>query len=246
MDRYITDDNVVQIPGVEWIALLFFVAAWYLNRRLEGNNWSPWVVLPIAIMGSLMWYASAWSANISGGIFKTGHDGEGTDYGAQYLLNCMDDAYKAETAKYVITGGTFYGFNPENNTAEGENTNYLTNAYTAVSIENGAAWTIATAVARNLQTGVGYTSVADGLAQAKSGETVQMLADSSETIIMIDDGITLDLNGNTLTATRMVAFGTGTSGREIPSTGRAEHITFSPSAADLPRENIPTRVRNTK
>lgn len=68
MDRYITDNNVVQIPGVEWVALLFFVAAWYLNRRLEGNNWSPWVVLPIAIMGSLMWYASAWSANISGGI----------------------------------------------------------------------------------------------------------------------------------------------------------------------------------
>jgi hypothetical protein len=68
MDQYINGDGSVTVPGVEWLALLFFVAAWYLNRRLEGNNWSPWLVLPTAIIGSLMWYASAWSAKTANGF----------------------------------------------------------------------------------------------------------------------------------------------------------------------------------
>lgn len=68
MDQYINDEGYVTLPGVEWLALLFFVAAALLNRRLEGNNWSPWVVLPTAIVGSLMWYASAWSDKTAGGV----------------------------------------------------------------------------------------------------------------------------------------------------------------------------------
>lgn len=68
MDQYINDEGYVTLPGVEWLALLFFISAWYLNRRLEGSNWSPWIVLPTAIIGSLMWYASAWSANVGSGF----------------------------------------------------------------------------------------------------------------------------------------------------------------------------------
>lgn len=68
MDQYINDEGYVTLPGVEWLALIFFIMAWFLNRRLEGNNWSPWVVLPTAIVGSLMWYASAWSAKTSNGF----------------------------------------------------------------------------------------------------------------------------------------------------------------------------------
>lgn len=67
MEQFITDGGSVQIPGVEWIALALFVLAWWLNRRLEGNNWSAWVVIPIAIIASFMWYASAWSAGIARG-----------------------------------------------------------------------------------------------------------------------------------------------------------------------------------
>lgn len=67
-DQYINEEGYVELPGVEWLALIFFVAAWLVNRRLEGNNWSPWIVLPTAIAGSLMWYASAWSAKAANGI----------------------------------------------------------------------------------------------------------------------------------------------------------------------------------
>ena len=42
------------------------------------------------------------TANIKGGIFQAGHDEEGVDYGNQYLLNCMDSAYKNGTAKFNI------------------------------------------------------------------------------------------------------------------------------------------------
>lgn len=68
MDQFITSDGAVQIPGVEWIALALFITAGLLNRRLEGNNWSPWIVLPIGIIASLMWYASAWSGKTSNGL----------------------------------------------------------------------------------------------------------------------------------------------------------------------------------
>lgn len=68
MDQYINADGYVTLPGVEWLALVFFVAAWLVNRRLEGNNWSPWIVLPTAIIGSLMWYASAFSAKTANGL----------------------------------------------------------------------------------------------------------------------------------------------------------------------------------
>jgi hypothetical protein len=65
--KYVVD-GVVQLPGVEWIAFALFLTAGLLNRRLEGNNWSPWAVMPIAILGSLMWFASSWAAKASNGV----------------------------------------------------------------------------------------------------------------------------------------------------------------------------------
>ncbi|MBQ7816583.1 MAG: hypothetical protein IJ339_04425, partial [Oscillospiraceae bacterium] len=49
---------------------------------------------------------------VEGGEFYTAHDGEGTDYGAKYLLNCIDENYNNGTAKIVVKGGKFAGFNP--------------------------------------------------------------------------------------------------------------------------------------
>lgn len=53
-----------------------------------------------------------------------------------------------------------------------------------------------------------YTSVADALAAAKSGDTVQMVADSAEGgNLIVPTGVTLDLNGKTLTADNLVSSG---------------------------------------
>ena len=76
------------------------------------------------------------TANLSGGTYATAHDGEGTDYGAQYLLNCMDAAYQAGTAKFNITGGTFVGFNPEDNAAEGAGTDFVAEGYITTKNDN--------------------------------------------------------------------------------------------------------------
>lgn len=47
----------------------------------------------------------------------------------RYTLNCYDEYYTAGTAKFIVTGGKFHNFNPENNLSEGKGTNYLAEGY---------------------------------------------------------------------------------------------------------------------
>jgi hypothetical protein len=44
-------------------------------------------------------------------------------------LNCYDANYRAGTAKIVVTGGKFYDFNPDDNSAEGEHTSFVPEGY---------------------------------------------------------------------------------------------------------------------
>ena len=68
---------------------------------------------------------------INGGIFAVEAFGE--PYGYNFLLNCIDAAYKNGTAKIIVKGGTFVNFNPADNGAEGEHTNFVADGYTVVS-----------------------------------------------------------------------------------------------------------------
>lgn len=61
-------------------------------------------------------------------------------------------------------------------------------------------------VAENTTTGASYESVSEALSAAQSGETVQLLADCTETSLMVTKGISLDLNGFDLTASYVAAF----------------------------------------
>ena len=82
-------------------------------------------------------YASSCTCklNINGGVFEC--DGD-----ASFLINCQDSYRKKCTV--TIKGGTFVGFNPANNTAEGENTNFVAPGYKSVETTyNGKkAWTV--------------------------------------------------------------------------------------------------------
>ena len=49
------------------------------------------------------------------------------------MINCIDSAYKAGTAKVIIKGGTFINFNPANCKAEGEGTNFVADGYKVTS-----------------------------------------------------------------------------------------------------------------
>ena len=61
-----------------------------------------------------------------------------SSYGSTYLLNCADANYTNGTAKILVMGGTYYGFNPANNEAEGPETNFLANGYRSVQTSNGS------------------------------------------------------------------------------------------------------------
>lgn len=63
-------------------------------------------------------------------------------YGYNFLLNCIDSAYKNKSAKIIVKGGTFVNFDPSNNTAEGAGTNFVADGYKVVSASqtNGEVW----------------------------------------------------------------------------------------------------------
>ncbi len=59
------------------------------------------------------------------------------DYGYEFLINCIDSAYKNGTASIEVKGGTFVNFNPANCKAEGAGTNFVADGYKVVSEAHG-------------------------------------------------------------------------------------------------------------
>ncbi len=83
-------------------------------------------------------YCAKTVLNIYGGVFEQ-KGGSST-----YLINCFDKPYKEGYCSVKIMGGTFVGFNPADNTAEGEHTNFVAPGYKSVETTyNGKqAWTV--------------------------------------------------------------------------------------------------------
>ncbi len=105
-----------------------------------------------------------------------------------------DDPTKAATADWVFT---FAGWTPALADVTAEAT------YTATYTSNATVAAVIT-VADNgdgtATTNTAYiASLADAIAAANDGDTVQLLADVEEPAVALEDDITLDLNGNTWT-----------------------------------------------
>ena len=77
-----------------------------------------------------MIYAGGGTITINSGNFVSGTPA--------WTLNCNDTSYKNGTAKIIVTGGTFVGFDPANNKAEGENTNFVPAGYVSNMNEDGS------------------------------------------------------------------------------------------------------------
>ena len=75
------------------------------------------------------------TVTINGGHFAVEAFGE--PYGYNFLLNCVDSAYKNGSAKIIVKGGTFVNFNPANCKAEGEGTNFVADGYKVVTSTHG-------------------------------------------------------------------------------------------------------------
>ena len=141
--------------------------------------------------------------NITGGEFQV----EPYQGNYNYTINCVDANYKNETAKVAISGGKFYNFNPADNAAEGEGTNFVAPGYVTGADAKGW-WTVAAPVAVIGETG--YISINHAFAAAEDGDTVQMVADvelgfadavlnnaSQKVLANVagDKNITFDMNG---------------------------------------------------
>ena len=127
--------------------------------------------------------------------------------GKHYLFNCIDDAYKENTANVEIYGGTFDDFDP--NVAPEAAVDGKTPSFAApgVGIEKNSDGTFTAVKDMTAQlldadgnSVKAYASLADAIAAAEAGQTVRLLADAKEDVT-INKNITLDLGGKTLTNT---------------------------------------------
>ena len=62
-------------------------------------------------------------------------------------------------------------------------------------------------VAKNTTTNKAYATIADAMMDCAAGQTVVLLKDTTETMVSVFEGMTLDLNGFSLTASYMSCFG---------------------------------------
>ena len=82
-------------------------------------------------------YVTEGIAEIKGGTFEVQQKYPDAEKADEFVLNCLDENYKNGTAKIIVTGGTFIGFNPGDCKAEGNRTNFVAPGY--ASIANGTA-----------------------------------------------------------------------------------------------------------
>ena len=130
-------------------------------------------------------------------------DGEfsATEYNGayDYVLNCIDANYKLGAAKIIVTGGTFYEFNPQNNAAEGAATSFVPAEYAATG---DGVWTVAPAVATIGETG--YATLKDAVEAAETDAVITLIKDfelNEMVVVKAGKDITIDLNGKTITGT---------------------------------------------
>ena len=140
------------------------------------------------------------TATVDGGSFAVYVD-EGED--SRYLLNCIDANYKNGTARIVVNGGTFVGYDPRNNAAEGEGTNFVAvgvgvDANTTDGTFTALPNMVAQRIAADNSSVKAYATLPEAIEAAQSGETVQLLnaIETSSTIkANMATGVTLDLKG---------------------------------------------------
>ena len=141
-----------------------------------------------------MIYTSKGTIIINSGRFESGTPA--------WTLNCNDSAYKAGTAKIIVNGGTFVGYDPRNNTAEGKGTSFVAEGV-GVDAADGSFTAVPNMAAQIVDADgnsvAAYTGHYDAIAAAKDGEKVILLSDRKNFVTnTINANITIDLNGKTL------------------------------------------------
>ena len=100
------------------------------NLKIEGGRYHG---------GGTVVQAQEGTVEITGGEFTLTPFED--PYGSDFALNCKDANYQAGTAKFDIKGGTFVGFDPQDNKSEGEHTDFTADGYVAIEDPEGT-WVV--------------------------------------------------------------------------------------------------------
>ena len=151
-------------------------------------------------------YAFTGKATINGGHFSIQQKESGSDP-YRLTLNCYDSSYTAGRAHITVTGGTFVGFDPANNKAEGEGTSFVPDGYVPKANGDGS-YTVVKGTYVAEYNGTKYTSLQeaiDAASQQNGGQAVVTLLGNltiTETVNFANvtaASVLLDLGGYTLT-----------------------------------------------
>lgn len=117
--------------------------------------------------------------------------------GSKYLLNKLDASQATSTIE--VTGGTFHNnFNPADNIAEGEHTNFVASDYKSVDNGDGTYSVVPREYVAQINE-TKYETLAEAITSATEGQTITLLADVVENVVIpAGKNITLDLGGKTL------------------------------------------------
>ena len=170
-------------------------------------------------------YVTEGVAEIKGGTFEVQQKYPDAEKADEFVLNCLDENYKNGTAKIIVTGGTFIGFNPGDCKAEGNGTNFVAPGY--ASIANGTAadgrtiWKVVPAVEATTAEGLETALTTRGkiVALGQDLEYASSISPAKNTSLVMKNGAVFkstndDSNNiNTLlsiSATGVKIFGNGT------------------------------------
>ncbi len=190
-DLTIKGDGTITAVENNGFAMAVNVESTAARVTLEGGTYKQQISDPTSTQYDMI-YALYGNIVVKGGTFECTTPA--------WTLNCKDEYYKSGEASIEVSGGTFKGFDPSNNNAEGEGTNFMAEGYYTVKAGSDSDVTY-TAVKGNAQVGRKcYASVQAAVDAADEGDTVKLLADAAEDVTVAEGkNFTLDLNGFKLT-----------------------------------------------
>ena len=110
-------------------AMAVWVRSSFAKVTLEGGTYTQQITNTADPHFDLI-YVERGNVYVKGGTYK----GATPDW----TLNCKDEYYQSKEANIEVTGGTFVGFDPANNKAEGENTSFVAAGYVSRMDEDGS------------------------------------------------------------------------------------------------------------
>ena len=133
-------------------------------------------------------------AEIKGGTFEVQQKYPDAEKADEFVLNCYDANRENGTAKIIVTGGTFIGFNPGDCKAEGNGTNFVAPGY--ASIPNGTAadgrtiWKVVPAVEATTAEGLETALTTRGkiVALGQDLEYASSISPASNTSLVMKNG----------------------------------------------------------